>query len=291
MSAPAIDAPAFTAGVYDGMPEAMYHADPVPGGSLSSTGARKLLPPSCPAKFRYEADNPPPPKEHFDYGSAAHRLVLGAGAEIAVIKAKDWRTKAAQDERDAARAEGFLPMLAADYERVQAMAAALRADPVASALFNPERGKPEQSLFWQDRFTGVWRRARYDWLPEAGTRERLIIPDYKTCTAADLDSIAKSIANYRYYQQSDWYLDGALALGLDTDPAFVFVFQEKEAPYVVTLVQLDADALRMGRELNRKAIGIYRNCCESGEWPGYSDGIPHVSLPAWARYQFEEVAW
>lgn len=34
-------------GVYD-LPAEVYHADPVEGGSLSSTGARKLLPPSCP---------------------------------------------------------------------------------------------------------------------------------------------------------------------------------------------------------------------------------------------------
>ena len=282
---------AFQAGVYDAMPEDMYHGDPVPGGSLSSSGARKLLPPSCPARFRYETDNPPPPKDYFDLGSAAHRLVLGAGAEIAVIKAPDWRTKAAKDERDAARAEGFLPLLTAEHEQVQAMAAALRAHPVASALFNPERGKPEQSLFWQDGPAGVWRRARYDWLPQAGARERLIIPDYKTTVAADLDNIAKSVARYGYFQQAPWYLDGAIALGLDADPAFVFVMQEKEPPYIVTVIQLDADALRMGRELNRQAIGLYRRCSESGEWPGYSDGIPHVSLPAWARYQFEEVAW
>jgi len=296
------EARVFQAGVYDGMAEETYHGDPVPGGSLSSSGARKLLPPSCPARFRYEADNPPPPKEHFDYGSAAHRLVLGAGAEIYAIDAKDWRTRAAQEERDLARAEGFLPMLAGDYEQVQAMAAALRAHPVASALFNPERGKPEQSLFWQDRLSGIWRRARYDWLADAGARERLIIPDYKTTTAADPDSIAKWIARYRYYFAAAWYLDGAVALGLDADPVFVFCFQEKEPPYLVNTVQLDADALRLGRELNRDAIGVYAACTERGEWPGYEvrldrggrmvpDPIPTISLPAWELRQLEEVAW
>ena len=35
----------FTAGVYD-IPEDLYHRDPVPGGSLSCSGAKKLLPPS-----------------------------------------------------------------------------------------------------------------------------------------------------------------------------------------------------------------------------------------------------
>ena len=38
-------------GVYDGLDEAAYHADPVPGGSLSASGAKLLLPPSCPALY------------------------------------------------------------------------------------------------------------------------------------------------------------------------------------------------------------------------------------------------
>lgn len=290
MSAPA-EAPPFTAGVYDGMPEDMYHADPVPGGSLSSTGARKLLPPSCPARFRWETDNPPPPKDTFELGSAAHKLVLGAGAEIEVIAAPDWRTKAARDDRDAARAAGRIPLLAAEHEQVQAMAAALRAHPVASALFNPDRGKPEQSLFWQDRPTGVWCRARLDWLPDAGARERLIVADYKTAAAADTASISKSVASYGYAQQAAWYLDGVRALGLDADPAFVFLFQEKTPPYLVTVVQLDADALRIGRDLNREAVNLYAACCEQRIWPGYSESIETVSLPAWARRQYEEAAW
>ena len=38
-----------------------------------------------------------------------------------------------------------------------------------------------------------------------------------------------------------------------------------------------------GRELNRLAIEIYRDCTEAGVWPGYSDEIELISLPAWAR--------
>ena len=49
---------AFCAGVYDGMDEDAYHADPVPGGSLSASGAKLLLPPSCPALYHYRRDHP-----------------------------------------------------------------------------------------------------------------------------------------------------------------------------------------------------------------------------------------
>jgi len=33
-------------GIYSGVPAEVYHRAPVPGGSLSSTGARQLLPPT-----------------------------------------------------------------------------------------------------------------------------------------------------------------------------------------------------------------------------------------------------
>src|SRR5690606_6451240 len=120
-----------------------YHRDPVPGGSLSSSGARDLLPPSCPAKFRYDRDNPgPTSKRHFDLGHAAHKLVLGVGAPLVVIEADSYRTKAAQEQQKAAHLAGHVPLLEHEHEQVQAMAAAIREHPIAGPLFNPEHGTP-----------------------------------------------------------------------------------------------------------------------------------------------------
>jgi hypothetical protein len=268
-------------GVYD-IPEDEYHADPVPGGSLSSSGARRLLPPSCPAIFRYEQDHPVR-KDVFDFGSAAHKLVLGAGPVIVVVDAEDWRTRAAKERREDIRDAGAIPLLRAEHAQVQAMALAIRRHPIASVLFDPSgNGRPEQSLFWQDPETGVWCRARPDWLPDTYADRRLIIPDYKTTVSASPEHITKAVGNLGYHQQDAWYTDGARALGLDDDPAFIFVFQEKTPPYLVTVVQLDEDARRAGRARNRLAIERYRDCTESGIWPGHSDEIEFITLPAWA---------
>lgn len=279
-------------GVYD-MPDHIYHGDPVPGGSLSSSGARNLLPPNCPAKFRHEQLHGRPPKTAFDFGHAAHKQVLGVGPQIVVVDAPSWKTKAAQTERDEAYAAGQVPILAHEYADVEGMADALRRHPVASALFNPAAGDPEQSLFWVDEQTGVWCRARLDWLPRPVEGRRLIVPDYKTCNSAELGHIQKAVHNYGYHQQDAFYLDGIKALGLDADPAFVFAFQEKTAPYLITVVQLTDEAKRIGRERNRQAIDIYRRCTEADHWPGYSDdinAIEEISLPPWAERQHEETA-
>jgi hypothetical protein len=269
------------AGIYD-MDEAAYHADPVPGGSLSSSGARKLLPPSCPALYRWERDHPVF-KDVFDFGSAAHKLILGAGPKIEIVDKDSWRTNEAKDAAKAARAAGHIPLLIADSDQVLAMASALRQHPVASVLFDPERGgSAEQSLFWPHS-GGAWLRARLDWLPLWGGPGRMIIPDYKTTASADPGQLAKAVANFGYHCQASFYLDGVKALGLADDPAFIFVCQEKTAPYLVTVIELDDTALRIGRELNARAIEIFRDCTEADVWPGYSSEIELISLPAWAR--------
>jgi hypothetical protein len=215
-------------GVYN-LDEVTYFADPVPAGSLSASGAKLLLPPSCPALFRYAADNPSKTKREYDLGHAAHKYVLGVGAELVSVPADDWRTKAAKEKAAEARAEGKIPLLAREVAQVKAMAAAIRRNPLAAALLNPDHGKPEQSIFWHDEAAGIWRRARLDWLPDAG-RGRFIVTDYKTSTSANPADFAKAVHNFRYHIQDRWYRDAVQAVGLADDPLFVFIESEKRSP-------------------------------------------------------------
>jgi hypothetical protein len=286
-------------GVYPDMPEDEYHADPVPEGSLSSSGARKLLAPSCPSIYKHERDNRQPPKRTFDFGHAAHRAVLGIGMDSVIVQktakdgatsaADDYKTKSAQEHRDAIYAEGKVPLLAAEVDQVAAMAAKIKAHPLASALLDPGRGgKPEQSMFWVDDFHGVWRRARLDWLPKPSASGRLLIADYKTSVCAEPKAFAKSVFNLGYHQQAAWYIDAVKALGLAEEIAFVFVVQEKTAPYPVTVCELDYDALRIGRILNQTALGIFSRCQATGVWPDYSDQVELISPPPWVAREFAD---
>lgn len=270
-------------GTYDDMPEAIYHRDPVLTGSLSSTGAKRLLPPSCPAIFDYQRRHPVH-KDVFDFGRAAHRELLGVGAPLVVVEADSWRTKAAQAAKDDAYSEGMTPLLRADYDRVQAMIRALREHPLAAALFNPDRGRPEVSAFWVDKPTNVWRRARFDWLPEP-VGGRLILPDFKTAVSAHPGTFARKAPDFGYEVQAAFYLDAVEALDLGPDPAFLFVAQMKEPPFVVSVIELDVKALDRGRRRVQQALEIYRECTKTGRWPGFSDDVTLVALPAWAEME------
>jgi hypothetical protein len=276
-------------GVYDGVPAEVYHADPVPGGSLSSTGARLLMPPNCPAKYRWYADNPQPPTRIFDFGHAAHRYVLGAGPDVVVVNADSWRTKAARAVKDQAHEAGEVPLLEAEHDRVLEMVAAVRRHPIAGPLFAAEAGAAEQTLVWRDPETGVWCRALYDWMRHRGEGRRLIVADYKTAASADPKAVAKAMNDHGYERQGDWYLAGARVLGLtgDLDPVFVLVVQEKEPPYLITVAQPNGFALRYAALANRKAIAVYRECAATGVWPGYADGVIDLPLPPYAEIQYQ----
>jgi hypothetical protein len=274
-------------GIYD-IPEDVYHADPVPGGSLSVSGAKKLLPPHCPARFRHDQLFPPPPTRAMELGTAAHKTVLGIGAEIVAVDAENWTTKAAKDQRDAIRGGGGIPLLRREHTQVQDMADAIRRHRIAGSLLSPDRGDPERSVFWQDEETGIWRRARLDLMPRPGPR-RMIITDYKTCVSASPEEIPKTVANLRYDMQDDWYRAAVRAVypGED-DPEMVFIFQEKTPPYLITCAYLADDARMAGERLNRAAIERYRDCAAVDIWPGYTTEVEPVTLPPWARRGYTE---
>lgn len=280
-----MSAPVITEGVYD-MPDAVYHSIK---DRLSCSGAKKLLPPSCPAIYRYELDNPPETKPHFDFGHAAHQKLLGAGAKLRVIAADDWKSAKAQQARKEAHAAGEIPLLTKELEVVDAMVAKVREHPIASALLNPDYGNPERSLFWDDPRTGVPLRGRLDWLPVPQPGRRLLVADYKTAVSSAPASFSKSAADYAYMMQDSFYLDAVRALEIDDNPAFLFVVQMKTPPFLVTVIELDEDAKRIGRGLNNRAIDTYIDCMTTGNWPGFSDEVELVSLPKWFTYQHEDL--
>lgn len=258
-----------------------YHSDP----ALSSSGARKLLAPSCPALYRYERENPPA-KTTFDFGRAAHAAVLGVGGPICIVDAEDWRTKAAREARDEAHAAGQTPLLTADYEKVKAMAAALREHPRAAALLDPESGRAEVSAFWHDERFGIDRRARFDWLPDAVTDGVMVMPDYKSTASAEPRKFARSIFDYGYDVQAVFYADAVRAAGLAEVVRFVFIAQEKTAPYLTAVYELDDIALAVGRARVDEACATFAECTVSGRWPGYPEEIEYVTAPTWLADQY-----
>jgi PDDEXK-like domain of unknown function (DUF3799) len=266
----------FVDGVLHGLSDHSYHAD---RSTLSSSGARLLLPPSCPAKFKAHMDEPPKPKPQFDFGHLVHTSLLGTGSEIVAIDAKDYRSKAAQEQRDAAHAEGKTPALIAEVEQAAKMVTAVYDHPLAHDLFL--EGDAEVSLYATHE-SGVRLRARPDWMTPHDGDGRLVIVDYKTAADANPKTFARKAYDYGYHIQLAWYWTVATLLELDESPAFLFVVQEKTPPYLVSVCELDTESFMLGQQQMNKAIAIFHECSQSGKWPGYGDGLHSISLPGWA---------
>lgn len=255
---------------YDELDEDAYHRHP----ALSVSTAKRLLKPGGPAKVKWDLDHGRTERRVFDLGHAAHKLVLGVGAEIVDVGI-DLRTKAAQEAEREARADGKVPLRTADCTVVLAMAEQLQRHPLAAELFSD--GTPELSLFGTDPVAGTKIRGRVDWLRPDGT-----LVDYKTSENAAEKKFATSALDFGYHMQAPWYLDLAAQLDLGAE-RFLFVVQEKKAPYLVNVIELDSDFLALGREHNRMAIDLWVECHATGQWPGYDAEVTTVAPPHWVR--------
>jgi hypothetical protein len=261
-----------------------YFAPGLAAATLSSTGAKELLKPGGPARFRHKADTGTlTVKREFDVGHAVHTLVLGAGPEPVRFPGTGANPEAWQKNDDKAavaklRAEGKVPLRPSDFAEAYAMAAAVKAHPIAGKLFT--RGEPERAIIWRDPATGVMCRLKADWLRADG------IVDLKTAEAADENALSKAVNNHGYYVQDAFYRRGFRAAHPGVEPFFVFVAVEKSPPHLVHVVQLGERDVAYGDRKVSEALERYRDCTASGAWPGYpTDEITEIHLPAYVRIE------
>jgi len=269
-------------GLVRDMPDEIYHADPVPGGSLSSTFAR-LLTEHVPAKAVERRRNRKPTKA-MNLGKAAHLHALGAGPEL-IVWQYDGRTKDGKAERAAAsfliESEAAVGVTQAECDQILGMAEALRAHPEVATILDASTS--EVSGFWQE--SSVWCRARYDLLNDDDAF------DYKTCEDATSHGFEKAMASYGYHQQAEFYQRGLAALGHSAAKTPLrFICQETTAPYLVQIHTCDELAMEIATALNDRAIEVYDACKKSDQWPGFSELEPEpTALPNYYFYRHAAV--
>lgn len=231
----------------------------------------------------------PTESEAFDLGAAVHDLVIeGRTDRIRVIQADSWRTKEARDLRDAARADGMLPLLPDQATAVLAMVGpALAAIELSPDLMGLGELDPEQTFIWQDESTGAWLRCRPDWV----TRDLTIILSYKTTSAsAEPEAFARSIMSFGYDLQAAFEIAGVEAACGARVTHYIWVVQEVQPPYAVSLVGMSPEMRHYGLSRFDLAVSRWADCLNNDRWPGYPTRICYVSPPAWAMAQLEGVS-
>lgn len=276
-------------GLYD-MPADEYYADPCPAPSLTQSVAG-IIWHRTPlhgwlAHPKLNPDYQPSENPAFDFGSAAHALVLeGNDSDIVVIEADDWRTKAAKEQRDEARSSGKTPLLIKDYAKVQDMAVAVSKFIDSSEIAGVfSDGKAEQSAIAE--IDGVWLRGRLDWI----TTDRRIILDYKTTSkSANPESFLRSsVFQFGYDIQAAMYRKLNHLTGGPEDSKFLWLVQETEAPYICSLMGASPSLIESGERKLAHVMNLWSQCLLMDEWPGYGNRIAWLEAPAWEQAKIEE---
>ncbi len=254
---------------YD-LSNAEYHAH----SAISKSGLDRID--QSPAHYKSWLTEPRKETPALVFGSAAHCWILETDEVlhryVIAPQGIDRRTKDGKAQLAELEASGKTIISAEDAETLKNMMVSVLAHPVANELLDD--GIAESSVFAE--LLGVSVKCRPDWL-----HDNSVIVDLKTTDNAGPNAFAKSCATYRYHCQASFYSDICREAGIDVK-AFVFIAVEKAPPYAVSVYELDADSIEVGRTLYQRNLETYRRCLETDHWPAYSDAIETLRLPLWA---------
>lgn len=266
-----------------------YINDPAPEPSLNASIAHTLLTATpAHARMAHPRLTPQPERDdssRLDLGTIAHGLLLeGDSSRVQVIEADDWKTKAAREQRDEARILGLLPILEKDFNIVIDMVDSAKGYIAASEIADDfETAIPEQTLLWNE--ADIWCRCR----PDKATPDWRIVFDYKTAAGTAHPAVwaKSSMVRYGYDLQAAMNLRGVQSLGLAQRTTFIFLVQEIDPPYVLSIVSLDPAWLKLAEDKLRIAMSIWKGCMRKNEWPGYPSRVAYVEPPAYAQMDWD----
>jgi len=263
------------------MDNTAYHAHPAISKSHLDMVARSPL--HYWAAYLDPARQPREATPAMAIGSAVHTHVLELdqwdARYVTAPEGIDRRTKMGKAEWEVftTASTGRTVLTKGDADLVMRMGRAVFGHPAAAMLLGLP-GKAETTHMWTDAATGLQCKCRPDWLTDDG---RLIV-DLKTTENASRE-FARSIAQWRYHVQAAWYLDG-IEQSTGTRPEqFLFAVVEKKAPFACAVYAADAEMIAAGAKAAARDLEVLATCKAADAWPGYSDQIEPISLPAWMR--------
>jgi len=270
-------------GLYAHVPLLDYHrGDICDGPSISSSGLR-LLWKKAPAyywdksPFNPNRDKSDDDNEAFILGRAAHHLICrepGFSKHFAVRpeiapdgKAWHGNNKSCKAWIASRKAEGRTTLSPDQVEAIRGMAAAL----TKNALYRRGilDGLIEHSMFWRDKETGVWLKARPDCIPTSSGD----YSDLKSTESVDHVDVQRALDpqyGYGYIMQGALVLEGALAIDMEVN-SFSLVWVEKNRPFCTLVSTLDDEDIARGAKCNRVALRTFQTCFTAKSWPGPGD--------------------
>jgi hypothetical protein len=211
------------------------------------------------------------------FGRAAHAWILGEpefNKYFVISPYDDYRSKEARTWRDE---QTRTIVKATQFEAIKAMHKTVFQTPLVKNAFVD--GRPEMSLIWQDKETGLWLKARPDWLPN----KIPFVPNFKTTRSARPVDFQRQAYDLGYHQGAALTIEGLKQVLGWTNPSYYFVAQEKEPPFVAGLFVMRDTDVEWGALQNRRAMRKLADALHKGQWPGYSTEAVEISMPQWSE--------
>jgi hypothetical protein len=279
------------AGIHDGVLAEAYHADPCEAPSMAAHDAHTLLTRSPRHAWhehpRLNPDHEPgEPTQEQEEGTALHALLLERNHIVEPIEVTDWRTKAAQDARKAARAVGRIPLRTQRWLTLRETAGAMREQLAKHEIgdFLSRPGRPEVTMLWQDEAESgpIWCRSRTDWLCD----DLPVLVDLKTVGGA-ASAWDRSVSKDGIPLRAAHYLRGARACGIQR-ARYLFVVLERDPPFGVMVYELSPALLTIGEEQHTVARNLWGACLADGDWPSYPPLLATVEADNSTIYRHED---
>lgn len=166
-----------------------------------------------------------------------------------------------------------------DYSLVTLQLAAIKANPAIANLLR--EGEAEVSVFWIDKATGVYCKARPDWIAFGHS-----IPlDIKTCADESPVNFGRAAARMRYDLQAAHYSAGieAAITNRPMDEAFHFAAITNKPPVLAVPYVLTPEVRSQGIDERREMLQRFAWCQREDQWPAYGDGVQLLDFPAYAK--------
>lgn len=246
-----------------------------------------------PEKFRWYREHPLSPTPALVFGQVTHKLLLQPETfddEFIVAPNCDRRTKAGKEEYEQFLAKvGDRTVISQDdYNKALDMVVAVQSNPLANRFL---QGAKEIPYFWTDEMTGEGCKCRLDCLYEEDGQRYIV--DYKTTGNAQTEIFSnKDVFRYGYHFQAAMYSEGVMhGLNLTERPRFIFIAQEKAAPYSVNVIAVPDEVMLSGLDKYRELLGMYHECRVMDYYPGYNGALNElneIALPGWMSLGVEE---
>lgn len=161
-----------------------------------------------------------------------------------------------------------------EWEEMQQMCASIagQGGSLPAVLSHP-RLQTELSFFWWDHPAGVFCRARAD----IAILQHALVGDLKSCQDASED-FNYAVRDWKYHYQNAFYKRGLRKLGITIDD-FVFFAVEKKKPFLYRPWVIPRDATEDAERKIVNMLARYRECLDTGIWPGYPEEIGTIEYP------------